>query len=96
MFHIVIHTTIQYIIITDFGIFFKRKQRRKSKEPRNIQRLIFQKKLKLFSKTLLTNKIVCVIIHECSGEHPAVLAQLDRVPGYEPVGRGFESLTPRQ
>ena len=26
----------------------------------------------------------------------AVLAQLDRVPGYEPVGRGFESLTPCQ
>ncbi len=25
-----------------------------------------------------------------------MLAQLDRVPGYEPVGRGFESLTPRQ
>ena len=26
----------------------------------------------------------------------AALAQLDRVPGYEPVGRGFESLMPRQ
>ena len=26
----------------------------------------------------------------------AVLAQLDRVTGYEPVGRGFESLTPCQ
>ena len=25
-----------------------------------------------------------------------MLAQLDRVPGYEPVGRGFESLTPCQ
>ena len=25
----------------------------------------------------------------------AALAQLDRVPGYEPVGRGFESLMPR-
>ena len=26
----------------------------------------------------------------------AALAQPDRVPGYEPVGRGFESLVPRQ
>ena len=26
---------------------------------------------------------------------PAALAQPDRVPGYEPVGRGFESLMPR-
>ena len=26
----------------------------------------------------------------------ASLAQLDRVTGYEPVGRGFESLTTRQ
>ena len=26
----------------------------------------------------------------------AALAQLDRVFGYEPKGRGFESLTPRQ
>ena len=26
----------------------------------------------------------------------AVLAQLDRVTGYEPVGQGFESLTTRQ
>ena len=26
----------------------------------------------------------------------AGLAQLDRVPGYEPVGRGFESLNPYQ
>ena len=25
----------------------------------------------------------------------AALAQPDRVPGYEPVGRGFESLMPR-
>lgn len=25
----------------------------------------------------------------------AELAQLDRVAGFEPVGRGFESLTPR-
>ena len=26
----------------------------------------------------------------------AALAQLDRVIGYEPIGQGFESLTPRQ
>ena len=26
----------------------------------------------------------------------ALLAQLDRVTGYEPVGQGFESLTARQ
>ncbi len=30
-----------------------------------------------------------------SREH-ALLAQLDRVTGYEPVGQGFESLTTRQ
>ena len=31
------------------------------------------------------------------GSQPnAGVAQLDRVPGYEPVGRGFESLLPRQ
>ena len=32
----------------------------------------------------------------CIISHVAALAQLDRVPGYEPVGRGFESLMPRQ
>ena len=32
---------------------------------------------------------------ERSTDGNAALAQLDRVPGYEPVGRGFESLMPR-
>lgn len=33
---------------------------------------------------------------ERSTDGNAALAQLDRVPGYEPVGRGFESPMPRQ
>ena len=52
-----------------------------------------------FFKNLLTKRAVCAIICRClraSLPQPAVLAQLDRVPGYEPVGRGFESLTPCQ
>ena len=32
----------------------------------------------------------------CVSFHRALLAQLDRVTGYEPVGRGFESPTARQ
>ena len=31
----------------------------------------------------------------CGYDKQAALAQPDRVPGYEPVGRGFESLMPR-
>ena len=36
------------------------------------------------------------VLRSDAPREPAVLAQLDRVPGYEPVGRGFESLTPCQ
>ena len=43
-------------------------------------------------KKVLTNLLLCGII--CNVVD-AALAQLDRVPGYEPVGRGFESLMPR-
>ena len=49
----------------------------------------------VFFKKHLTNGLRCAIICKYS-RVPAVLAQLDRVPGYEPVGRGFESLTPCQ
>ena len=41
----------------------------------------------------MTNLLLCGII--CNVVD-AALAQLDRVPGYEPVGRGFESLMARQ
>ena len=39
----------------------------------------------------------CAIIYESSARaRHAAVAQLDRVTGYEPVGRGFESLLPYQ
>ena len=51
--------------------------------------------LKIFENVLDKVKKVCYNVRVLE-RAPAVLAQLDRVPGYEPVGRGFESLTPRQ
>ena len=58
------------------------------------------KLVKKIKRNLLTKCQGCAIIYESSrvnvSYEPAVLAQLDRVPGYEPVGRGFESLTPCQ
>ncbi len=39
---------------------------------------------------------VCYNIRVLKRALHAALAQLDRVTGYEPVGRGFESLTPYQ
>ena len=51
--------------------------------------------LKLFFQKVLTNtKLLCYNIHRALSNAP--VAQLDRVPGYEPVGRGFESLLARQ
>ena len=49
---------------------------------------IFQKRVD-FSIFMVYNNVVVEKRH-------AVLAQLDRVFGYEPKGRGFESLTPYQ
>lgn len=37
-----------------------------------------------------------IVVVEKETDLFALLAQLDRVTGYEPVGRGFESLTARQ
>ena len=45
---------------------------------------------------LLQLHIVCDIIIRQSKIAYALLAQLDRVFGYEPKGQGFESLTARQ
>ena len=35
-------------------------------------------------------------MRKCTGRQYAAVAQLDRVFGYEPKGRGFESLQPYQ
>ena len=57
----------------------------------------FLKKNKKFFKKDLTNANKQTIIIRLSGKPACVaLAQLDRVFGYEPKGRGFESLTPHQ
>ena len=53
-----------------------------------------EKTKKLF-ENLLTNLSLCGIISDVDDEYVA-LAQLDRVFGYEPKGRGFESLMPRK
>ena len=52
-----------------------------------------EKKRNFFEKAL--DKTARMCYNNRVARH-AVLAQLDRVPGYEPVGRGFESLTPCQ
>ena len=52
--------------------------------------------MKLFSKKGLTKGKSCGIIGEYEKSVHVALAQLDRVFGYEPKGRGFESLMPRQ
>ena len=44
---------------------------------------------------LLTNVLECVIIYERS-ENVSAISSVDRVPGYEPVGRRFESRMARQ
>ena len=41
-------------------------------------------------------RLMCYNIRALKNRINALLAQLDRVTGYEPVGRGFESLTARQ
>ena len=43
----------------------------------------------------MTTPCRCAIIPKYVKSVSAALAQPDRVPGYEPVGRGFESLMPR-
>ena len=51
------------------------------------------------SEKRLTFPSGCAIISELTenvSARDAPVAQLDRVTGYEPVGRGFESLTARQ
>ena len=56
----------------------------------NYFQAIFQKKKKLFCNFLLTNRAKSDIILLLLKYAP--VAQLDRVSGYEPEGRGFESL----
>ena len=56
---------------------------------------ITKKYFYFFQKPIDKSKGVCYNMRVLT-RAPAVLAQLDRVPGYEPVGRGFESLTPCQ
>ncbi len=51
---------------------------------------------KIFLEKGLDKSIFCDIIDEYEFKRHAALAQLDRVLGYEPKGRGFESLTPCQ
>ncbi len=55
---------------------------------------VFLKKLKNRAKKVLHFSFVCANIFE--HKKYALLAQLDRVTGYEPVGQGFESLAARQ
>ena len=56
----------------------------------------FCKKIKLFFKKDLTKGSKCGIISRYEKTVYVPLAQLDRVFGYEPKGRGFESLKARQ
>ena len=49
-----------------------------------------------FKKPLTFSALWCIIMWSSGNRWHAVLAQLDRVFGYEPKGRGFESLTPYQ
>ena len=51
--------------------------------------------IKIFETKVLTNLNLCGNIFRYE-RTLAALAQLDRVFGYEPKGRGFESLTPCQ
>ena len=54
-----------------------------------------KKNLEKIFKKGLTKREVCSIIGKYETKRAnAALAQLDRVFGYEPKGRGFESLTP--
>ena len=48
------------------------------------------------TKQLFSDIIVRVVESVKSRSHYAPVAQLDRVTGYEPVGRGFESLPAHQ
>ena len=59
------------------------------------QTLSCPKKIKLFFKKGLTKEIKCGIISKYEKNVYVPLAQLDRVFGYEPKGRGFESLKAR-
>ena len=54
------------------------------------------KKIKLFFKKGLTKRNKCGIISRYEKNVYVPLAQPDRVFGYEPKGRGFESLKARQ
>ena len=61
----------------------------------------FFKKIYIFLKKGLhfSNRYVSIIkllMRKCTGRQYAAVAQLDRVFGYEPKGRGFESLQPYQ
>ena len=47
-------------------------------------------------KKVLTKELSCGILIKLIQTEYALVAQLDRVTGYEPVGRGFESLQARQ
>ena len=55
---------------------------------------MFWKKYAMRQKKVLHFRFVCANIFE--HKKYALLAQLDRVTGYEPVGQGFESLAARQ
>ena len=53
-------------------------------------------KMSQFSEKLLTFTEKCdIIINVVRQKNDVLVAQLDRVTGYEPVGRGFESLQAR-
>ena len=49
-----------------------------------------------FEKTLDFYVRLCYTISRVKKDAVALVAQLDRVTGYEPVGQGFESLQARQ
>ncbi len=67
----------------------------------NVKNILPQKKKKIkknFLRKRLTNSKGCYIITPLlmRNDFYVCVAQLDRVTGYEPVGRGFESLHAHQ
>ena len=53
---------------------------------------VFSKTAELFSHLRLTNHDCCAIIYRLYRKlYGCALSSADRVPGYEPVGREFES-----
>ena len=58
--------------------------------------LPFKKIFCFFEEKYLHFGALCAIISKRLKKRYAPIAQLDRVTGYEPVGRGFESLSAYQ